>query len=134
MWYRAPEILLRCGEYSKPCDSWAVGCILGEFLNKGRPILPGDSEVDQFKQICGLIGKPCQTEDWPEYFELSNCEHYQKLSSNLKNNIADNFRHCPPNCIDLLQKLLCWDPAKRITMNEALLHPFFTSSPLPVFP
>jgi len=41
LWYRAPEILLRSGEYSKPCDVWAVGCILGELLNKGRPIMPG---------------------------------------------------------------------------------------------
>jgi serine/threonine protein kinase len=46
LWYRSPEILLRCGEYGKPCDVWAVGCIFGELLNKGRPVMPGHNEVD----------------------------------------------------------------------------------------
>jgi len=46
LWYRAPEILLRCGEYSKPADVWAVGCILAEFLNNGRPLMPGKNEID----------------------------------------------------------------------------------------
>ena len=46
LWYRAPEILLRCGEYWTPCDVWALGCILAELLNQGRPILPGKNEID----------------------------------------------------------------------------------------
>ena len=41
LWYRSPEILLRHPEgYSKPADAWAAGCILGELLNFGFPILP----------------------------------------------------------------------------------------------
>ena len=69
LWYRAPEILLRCSSYSKSCDAWAVGCILGEFLSKGIPILPGESEVDQFRKMCDLIGKPQKERgDWPAYF------------------------------------------------------------------
>ena len=46
LWYRAPEILLKCGEYGKPADVWAVGCILAELLNKGRPIFAGHNEID----------------------------------------------------------------------------------------
>jgi len=46
LWYRSPEILLKCPYYSKPCDAWAVGCILAELLNNGFPILPGKNEVD----------------------------------------------------------------------------------------
>ena len=36
---------------------WSIGCIFAELLNKGRPILPGKSELHQFEIICDLIGK-----------------------------------------------------------------------------
>ena len=48
LWYRAPEILLRCEEYGLTSDLWALGCILGELLNQGSPLFPGRNEVDQF--------------------------------------------------------------------------------------
>ena len=48
LWYRSPEILLRCEKYGPPCDAWAIGCILAELLNQGQPIVPGRNEVDQF--------------------------------------------------------------------------------------
>lgn len=40
LWYRAPEILLKAPQYSKPCDAWGVGCIMAELLNYGYPIVP----------------------------------------------------------------------------------------------
>lgn len=68
LWYRAPEILLRCPSYGLPSDMWALGCIIAELLNTGSPVLPGQNEIDQFVQICALIGKPQQEQEWPEYF------------------------------------------------------------------
>lgn len=69
LWYRAPEILLGCKDYSTPSDVWALGCILAELLNKGRPIFPGQSEIEQFQKICELIGKP-NKDLWEEYAEM----------------------------------------------------------------
>lgn len=46
LWYRAPEILLRCPTYGLPSDMWALGCILAELLNNGQPMLPGRNEID----------------------------------------------------------------------------------------
>jgi serine/threonine protein kinase len=46
LWYRAPEILLRCPEYGLPADMWALGCILAELLNEGMPLMPGQNEID----------------------------------------------------------------------------------------
>jgi len=45
LWYRSPEILLKQA-YSKSADVWGLGCIIGEFLNKGHPILAGNSEIN----------------------------------------------------------------------------------------
>lgn len=50
LWYRAPELLLCCKEYSTPIDMWSVGCIFAEFLSMS-PLFPGQSETDQLNKI-----------------------------------------------------------------------------------
>jgi hypothetical protein len=50
-WYRAPEIMLACHEYSKPVDVWSVGCIFAELMLR-KPIFPGDDYIDQVWHIC----------------------------------------------------------------------------------
>ena len=49
-WYRAPEIMLACHEYSKPIDIWSVGCIFAELILR-KPYFPGDDYIDQVSQI-----------------------------------------------------------------------------------
>lgn len=43
-WYRAPEIMLACREYTKAIDVWSVGCIFGELLSR-KPMFPGEDYV-----------------------------------------------------------------------------------------
>lgn len=50
LWYRAPEILLGAKHYSTPVDSWSIGCIFVEMVNK-QPLFPGDSEIDELFRI-----------------------------------------------------------------------------------
>lgn len=38
------------------------------------------------------------------------------------------------SCADLFSKILCWDPIQRISLSEALSHPYFSESPRSVFP
>ncbi|KAJ9605476.1 Serine/threonine protein kinase [Cladophialophora chaetospira] len=45
-WYRAPEVLLRAGEYSAPVDIWAIGAMAVEIATL-KPLFPGGNEVDQ---------------------------------------------------------------------------------------
>ena len=47
-WYRAPEIMLACHEYSKPVDMWSVGCIFAELILR-KPYFPGDDYIDQVR-------------------------------------------------------------------------------------
>jgi mitogen-activated protein kinase 1/3 len=47
-WYRAPEIMLACHEYSKPIDIWSVGCIFAELILR-KPYFPGDDYIDQVR-------------------------------------------------------------------------------------
>lgn len=56
-WYRAPEVLLRSTEYSSAVDLWAVGAIFAELITF-EPLFPGDSEIDQIRLICEILGSP----------------------------------------------------------------------------
>ena len=47
-WYRAPEIMLACHEYSYPIDVWSVGCIFAELLLR-KPLFPGEDYIDQVR-------------------------------------------------------------------------------------
>ncbi|VVD03577.1 unnamed protein product [Leptidea sinapis] len=59
LWYRAPELLLCCKEYSTPIDMWSVGCIFAEFVTM-NPLFPGKSED---------LGTPSELL-WPGYKDL----------------------------------------------------------------
>ena len=62
--YRAPELLMAQQHYSTPIDVWSIGCIFIEMVT-GRPLFPGDSEVDQLFKIFRTLGTPEEGEDWP---------------------------------------------------------------------
>merc|ERR1711904_195847 len=60
-WYRAPEIMLSCQEYTKAIDIWSVGCIFAELLGR-KPLFPGDDYIHQLQIICDKLGTPHEDE------------------------------------------------------------------------
>lgn len=60
-WYRAPEIMLSCQEYTKAIDMWSVGCIFAELLGR-KPLFPGDDYIHQLQIICEKLGTPTDEE------------------------------------------------------------------------
>ncbi|KAJ2782855.1 hypothetical protein GGI15_002782 [Coemansia interrupta] len=56
-WYRAPEVLLNCANYSTPIDVWAVGTIVAELATL-RPLFPGNNQIDQLRRIFEVLGTP----------------------------------------------------------------------------
>ncbi|KAJ8559199.1 hypothetical protein ON010_g8247 [Phytophthora cinnamomi] len=111
LWYRPPELLMGSTSYDFSVDIWSIGCIFGELL-LGKPILQGKTEIEQLQLIFGLCDMPTE-ETWPGFFKLPGAESFQ---------MDDNF---PPHAVDLLEKLLQLDPAKRITAAEAMDHDYF---------
>eukprot|EP01080_Neovahlkampfia_damariscottae_P004567 gene4567-7951_t len=129
LWYRSPEILLGDKEYTTSIDIWAVGCIFGELLLK-EPLLPGKSDMHQLQLIFELIGYPSD-KIWPDFHKLPLASKI-KIPMESYSNIQHKFNGiCDPIGLDLLEKMLCYDPKKRISASDALKHEYFKSKPYP---
>ncbi|PVZ98880.1 hypothetical protein BB558_005097 [Smittium angustum] len=125
-WYRAPELLFGAKLYSGAVDVWALGCIFAELMLR-TPYLPGDSDVDQLNTIFRALGTPTE-EDWPGMKSLSD---YVEMKKYPKAVLSSLFMAADANALDLLGKMLIFDPQKRISTRDALSHPYFTSMPRP---
>ncbi|KAK4429707.1 Cyclin-dependent kinase G-2 [Sesamum alatum] len=135
LWYRAPELLLGAKQYSTAIDMWSLGCIMAELLSK-EPLFNGKTEVDQLDKIFKILGTPNET-IWPGLSKLHGAKvNFVKHKYNLlrKKFPATSFTGSPVLSdagFDLLNKLLTYDPEKRITAEAALNHEWFREVPLP---
>nr|WNT93105.1 CDKG2-1 protein [Phyllostachys edulis] len=135
LWYRSPELLLGTKEYSTAIDMWSVGCIMAELLAK-EPLFNGKTEFEQLDKIFRTLGTPNE-KIWPGYAKLPGVkvnfvkQPYNRLREKFP---AASFSGRPllsEAGFDLLNRLLTYDPEKRISADAALQHEWFREVPLP---
>ncbi|GAB4860480.1 hypothetical protein Ancab_035639 [Ancistrocladus abbreviatus] len=135
LWYRAPELLLGTKEYSTAVDMWSVGCIMAELLSN-KPLFDGKTEIDQLAQIFKTLGTPNE-KIWPGYSKFPGMKVkfvHQPYNILHKKFPRTSFTGSPVLSdlgVNLLSKLLTYDPKKRITAEDALNHGWFREVPLP---
>jgi len=125
LWYRPPEVLMGCAQYSINVDIWSVGCIFAELLNRNKPLFAGSSEITQLFTIFKKLGTP-DAHSWPSV--QRDCKdfaaRYPKWKGHTVHQLLprDDF---DANAQDLLTRMLLLDPKRRITAKEALQHRWF---------
>ncbi|VVB10063.1 unnamed protein product [Arabis nemorensis] len=121
-WYQAPELLLGCNNYGTSIDVWSVGCIFAEILGR-KPIFPGTKSLNQLKQIINVLGS--QEESDLQFINNPKARSYINSLTGSKGTLFSNlYPKADTLAIDLLEKMLVFDPTKRITVTEALSHPY----------
>jgi len=122
-WYRAPEILLGSNNYSKAVDMWSIGCILGELMGS-KPMFPGSSTINQIDRIMSILGRPTV-----EDLDAIQSDFAGQMLENIpvhstSNGIDEMYCGADTEAMDLLRKLLTFNPDKRLTVEQALEHPY----------
>ncbi|KMZ75544.1 Cyclin-dependent kinase B1-1 [Zostera marina] len=121
--YIPPEILLGA-PHSTQGDMWNVGLIFAELL-RGHKLFDAHvkvtSKAEQLKIMFSIWGTPTE-ETWPRIGKIISKYNYRKHKP---------FKEIIPTAgtygFDLLTKMLCYDPSRRISAKEALDHPYFNS-------
>ncbi|XP_062393602.1 dual specificity protein kinase CLK2-like isoform X1 [Sardina pilchardus] len=137
--YRAPEVLLELG-WGHPCDVWSIGCILFEYyqgntlyqvqthdnrehlamMQRVQGPLPSRMIRRTRKQKYFVRGKLFWDENSSAgRYVRENCRPLKKYSQ------CDSEEH--EQLLELLGRLMEYDPSNRISLSASLRHPFFSS-------
>uniref|UniRef100_A0A1L8DKV2 dual-specificity kinase n=1 Tax=Nyssomyia neivai TaxID=330878 RepID=A0A1L8DKV2_9DIPT len=136
--YRAPEVILELG-WSQPCDVWSIGCIMFELYLGITLFQTHDNRehLAMMERILGAIPYRMAKKTKTKYF------YHGKLNWDDKSSAGRYVRdHCKPlekymlakgsdhvHLFDLIKKMLEYEPSQRVTLGEALRHPFFAKLP-----
>lgn len=143
-WYRAPEVLLRAGEYSAPVDIWAVGAMAVEVATL-KPLFPGGNEVDQVWRVCEIMGSPGNWYnksggrvgggEWREGTRLAGKLGFSfpKMAPHSMDTILQSPQW-PAGLSHFVTWCLMWDPKNRPTSSQALAHEYFADAVDPLRP
>ena len=122
-WYRSPECLLTDGYYNYKMDIWGLGCVFYEILTL-EPLFPGDDEIDQVNKINYIMGSPSE-----ELFEkfVKNSAHRSEFNFEYQKGVGiyKYLSHVSRDVVDLINKMLIYDPDLRPTARECLNHDCF---------
>ncbi|CAF0943982.1 unnamed protein product [Adineta steineri] len=123
-YYRAPELLLGCTEYTTAVDIWSAGCCLAEFLN-GYAIFRGIDSSDQMYRIIKIIGIPTRDE-----LREMNSRYTGSVDLTIITFTPRTLRgylpeHTQESAFILLEQLLKYKPNERIICQNALASEFF---------
>ncbi len=128
-WYRAPELLVNARTYDAGVDVWSVGCIFAEMLGR-RPLLPGRDYLDQLRLTVQKLGSPSE-EDTRWITSPAALKVVQGCGKCPRMDWAARYPKAPPAALDLLDRMLQFSPAKRISVVDALAHPFLADYAAP---
>ncbi|CCW63142.1 unnamed protein product [Phytomonas sp. EM1] len=123
-WYRAPELVMEDVDYSTKIDVWGVGCILGELLGS-RPLFQGKDRVNQLDKIIDVIGTPSEND-----FCMGSAAaraYLRRRTHRAPIDWREKYPNASAEALDLLKRILVFNPKERLSVTECMRHPFLES-------
>ena len=118
-WYKAPEIIFGNKIYDKTVDIWSFGCLMAELFLL-EPLFPGATDFEMINLIFGFLGFSKEDE---EVLKPKLKINYREMKDSI---FESTFDTADKDSIDLMKKMLCANPKKRINIDEVLLHPYLS--------
>jgi serine/threonine protein kinase len=119
-YYRAPELILGATTYTKSVDIWSIGCVFAEILLM-LPIFKTNKNNYMFEEFIKILGKPTSH----EIISMNAKSMYDKSFNNIEQKYTLQYLFSDPDIVDLMTKMLRYNPNERISCIEALNHSFF---------
>ncbi len=140
--YRAPEVILELG-WSQPCDVWSIGCIIYELALGVTLFQTHDNRehLAMMERILGPLPTKMTLRSRVKYFtskgrlvwdEKSSAGRYVRENCKPLDRCVPTTKHLTEkdmddwdDMLDLVAKMLIYEPHRRLTLTEALRHVFF---------
>jgi mitogen-activated protein kinase 1/3 len=154
-WYRAPELILLEKDYTAAIDVWSLGCILAELLGMIKenaptfldrsPLFPGTScfplspdrsnnvkrggfphsSQDQLSIIFSVLGTP-KEDDFEFVTDAKAIDYLRSFPFKKPVDLQELYPAATAEALDLLRKMLQFNPKKRINIEDSINHPFLS--------
>jgi len=131
-YFKSPELLVDYQYYDYSLDIWSLGCVMAGMIFMKEPFFHGNDNYDQLEKIAKVLGTDELYDYLKKYgikldpqFESILGRHSKKTFSKFVTN--ENKHLCPPEAFDLLEKMLVYDHADRISAKDAMKHPYFAT-------
>eukprot|EP00826_Nyctotherus_ovalis_P051102 TRINITY_DN6371_c0_g1_i6.p1 TRINITY_DN6371_c0_g1~~TRINITY_DN6371_c0_g1_i6.p1 ORF type:complete len:433 (-),score=120.53 TRINITY_DN6371_c0_g1_i6:74-1372(-) len=149
-WYRAPELVLMQDNYGYKVDVWALGCLFAELQSMKKencpnckdrsPLFPGktlqtmlcgeegltEENSEQLSVIFDVMGTP-SAEDCEFIEDKALVEKLLAMPKKEKQNFEERYPESEKPAIDFLNKMLQFNPNRRIDIDQCLEHPYLAS-------
>ena len=130
--YMPPDVILGLKKYGNSFDIWSVGCVLFEICTASRLIdcKPDDAAEVVLQLMYNIFGAFNDNilpgyKSFPRSYYLNNLKETQGIGLNNLIKEKKKFEFENDNFFDLIGKMLCIDPTKRISAKDCLSHPWF---------
>ncbi|VDQ06243.1 unnamed protein product [Trichobilharzia regenti] len=138
-YFKGPELLVDYQMYDYSLDLWSLGCVFASMIFRKEPFFHGHDNYDQLVRIAKVLG----TEELFQYltkYEIVLDPRFNEILGRHTKKRWERFVHAEnqhlvsPDSLDLLDKLLRYDHAERLTAREAMEHSYFRNPVVSLHP
>eukprot|EP00029_Vermamoeba_vermiformis_P003003 TRINITY_DN13367_c0_g1_i1.p1 TRINITY_DN13367_c0_g1~~TRINITY_DN13367_c0_g1_i1.p1 ORF type:complete len:355 (+),score=143.08 TRINITY_DN13367_c0_g1_i1:35-1066(+) len=131
-YFKGPELLVDMQDYDYSLDLWSFGCMFAGLIFRKEPFFRGNDNKDQLVKIAKVLGTD-ELDAWLDKYGITIDNQFKAMIGRhtkkpWKKFITPENAHLAgvPEAIDLVDRLLRYDPAERLTAREAMEHNYFS--------